>query len=192
MKLVFATHNQNKLKELKKMLPSCVEILSLTDIGCNDEIPETANTLKENASIKSKYINQKYKINCFSDDTGLEVEALDNAPGVYSARYAGEHHNANDNIEKLLSKMQFIENRKARFRTIISLILDGKEYSFEGICNGAITHKKCGKKGFGYDPIFKPQGMDKTFAQMNTKEKGKISHRGKAIEQLLYFLSECK
>ena len=190
MKLVFATRNRNKLNEIKKLLPGYIDLLDLTAIGCRDDIPETATTLEGNASLKSRYIAQKYNINCFSDDTGLEVDALNNAPGVYSARYAGTHCNTNDNIKKLLYQMQGIENRKAKFRTVISLIIDGKEHLFEGICSGIIAHKKQGEKGFGYDSIFIPEGMNKTFSQMSTNTKSSISHRGRATKKLITFLND--
>ncbi|HFS67803.1 MAG TPA: non-canonical purine NTP diphosphatase [Flavobacteriia bacterium] len=192
MELVFATNNINKLEEVKKMLPKHIKLLSLKDIGCNADIAETGKTLSENANIKSDYIHSTFKLNCFSDDTGLEVEVLHNAPGVYTARYAGEQATSEDNMQKLLRKLQNKPNRKAKFKTVISLILDDKEYQFEGVCNGIILKEKTGKKGFGYDPIFQPKGYDKSFAQMTKEEKAVVSHRGKAIKKLVDFLSNYK
>lgn len=188
MKLVFATNNVNKLAEVKKILPKSIELLSLKNINCDVDIEETGNTLSENASIKSQFIYTNYQINCFSDDTGLEVDALNGAPGVYSARYAGEEANSVKNMEKLLFNLKDKTNRSAQFKTVISLILDGKEYQFEGVCKGIILEHKKGKKGFGYDPIFQPIGFDKSFAEMTKEEKSKISHRGKAIKKLVDFL----
>ena len=189
LKLVFATNNKNKLKEVQAMLTN-FEIVSLADINCFDDIPETADTLEGNAILKADYITQKYGLNCFADDTGLEVEALNNAPGVYSARYAGEENNAENNMNKLLSAVQNEPNRKAQFRTAVALNIEGKQFVFEGICKGEILKKKQGESGFGYDPIFKPNGFNKSFAEMNMIEKGKISHRGKAIEKLVTFLNK--
>ena len=189
LKLVFATNNKNKLKEVQAMLTN-FEIVSLADINCFDDIPETADTLEGNAILKADYITQKYGLNCFADDTGLEVEALNNAPGVYSARYAGEENNAENNMNKLLSAVQNEPNRKAQFRTAVALNIEGKQFVFEGICKGEILKKKQGESGFGYDPIFKPNGFNKSFAEMNMIEKGKISHRGKAIKKLVTFLSK--
>ena len=189
LKLVFATNNKNKLKEVQAMLTN-FEIVSLADINCFDDIAETADTLEGNAILKADYITQKYGLNCFADDTGLEVEALNNAPGVYSARYAGEENNAENNMSKLLSAVQNEPNRKAQFRTAVALNIEGKQFVFEGICKGEILKKKQGESGFGYDPIFKPNGFNKSFAEMNMIEKGKISHRGKAIKKLVTFLSK--
>jgi len=189
LKLVFATNNKNKLKEVQAMLTN-FEIVSLADINCFDDIPETADTLEGNAILKADYITQKYGLNCFADDTGLEVEALNNAPGVYSARYAGEENNAENNMNKLLSAVQNEPNRKAQFRTAVALNIEGKQFVFEGICKGEILKKKQGESGFGYDPIFKPDGFNKSFAEMNMIEKGKISHRGKAIKKLVTFLNK--
>jgi len=189
LKLVFATNNKNKLKEVQAMLTN-FEIVNLADINCFDDIPETADTLEGNAILKADYITQKYGLNCFADDTGLEVEALNNAPGVYSARYAGEENNAENNMNKLLSAVQNEPNRKAQFRTAVALNIEGKQFVFEGICKGEILKKKQGESGFGYDPIFKPNGFNKSFAEMNMIEKGKISHRGKAIKKLVTFLSK--
>jgi len=189
MKLVFATNNLHKLKEVQKMLSNSIEVLSLKDIGCFEEIEETENTLEGNAKLKADYITQKYGFDCFSDDTGLEVEALNGKPGVYSARYAGEHGNAEKNMEKLLNELQNKSSRKAKFRTIIALNLRNKQYLFEGICDGKILNKKTGIKGFGYDPIFKPNNASCSFAEMSSEEKNIISHRGIAIQELVQFLN---
>lgn len=189
MKLVFATNNQHKLNEVADILNnSNIELLNLENIGCHEDIPETADTIEGNALLKSKYIYEKYNINCFADDTGLEIEALDNEPGVYSARYAGEDKSSEANMDKVLEKLKGTENRKARFRTAISLILDGKVHLFEGIVNGKITHSKQGHSGFGYDPIFMPDGFDQTFAELGNDIKNKISHRALAVNKLCEFL----
>ena len=189
MKLVFATNNLHKLREVQEMLSNSIEVLSLKDIGCFEDIEETENTLEGNAKLKADYITQKYGFDCFADDTGLEVEALDGKPGVYSARYAGEHGNAEKNMEKLLIELQNKSSRKAKFRTIIALNLTNKQYLFEGICDGEILNEKTGVKGFGYDPIFKPSNASCSFAEMNSEEKNKISHRGIAIQELVQFLN---
>ncbi len=189
LKLVFATNNKNKLKEVQAMLTN-FEIVSLADINCFDDIPETADTLEGNAILKANYITEKFGLNCFADDTGLEVEALNNAPGVYSARYAGEENSAENNMHKLLNELDKEANRKAQFRTAIALNLEGNQYIFEGICKGEILKQKQGDSGFGYDPIFMPNGYNKSFAEMDMIEKGKISHRGKAIEKLVTFLNK--
>ncbi|MCH3883218.1 non-canonical purine NTP diphosphatase [Tenacibaculum aquimarinum] len=190
MKLVFATNNTNKLSEVQKMLPNSIELLSLKDINCFDEIEETATTLDGNAKIKADYITQKFGYNCFADDTGLEVESLDNKPGVYSARYAGEPTNSENNMQKLLTELENNTNRKAQFRTSVCLNLSGKQFLFNGICKGEILSEKQGEKGFGYDPIFKPNGFTSSFAEMSSEEKNKISHRGIAIKELVEFLEE--
>ena len=187
MKLVFATNNKNKLKEVQAMLTN-FEIVSLADIDCFDDIPETADTFEGNAKIKADYITEKFGLNCFADDTGLEVEALNNEPGVLSARYSGEHHNSEANMLKLLQNLEGISNRKAQFRTAIALNIEGEQFIFEGVCKGEILDKKTGANGFGYDPIFKPEGYTKSFAEMELTEKGAISHRGKAIHKLVDFL----
>lgn len=187
-KLVFATNNEHKLIEVQKMLGDKFDVLSLKDINCFEDIPETAATLEGNASIKSKYVYEKYGLNCFADDTGLEVEALSNQPGVYSARYAGEQKSSEDNMTKLLLELNKINNRKARFRTVISLILDGKENLFEGIVEGDILSERHGGEGFGYDPIFQPSGFDLSFAEMDMENKNKISHRGRAVAKLITYL----
>ncbi|MDB4559700.1 non-canonical purine NTP diphosphatase [Flavobacteriaceae bacterium] len=189
MKLVFATNNLHKLKEVQEMLSNAIEVLSLKDIGCFEDIEETESTLEGNAKLKADYITEKYGFDCFADDTGLEVEALDGDPGVYSARYAGEHGNAEKNMEKLLIELQNKSSRKAKFRTIIALNLRNKQYLFEGICEGEILNEKSGVKGFGYDPIFKPKNASSSFAEMNSEEKNIISHRGIAIQELVQFLN---
>ncbi|MDA3881350.1 MAG: non-canonical purine NTP diphosphatase [Prolixibacteraceae bacterium] len=189
MKLVFATNNEHKLREVQNILGDKFEILSLKDIACVEDIPETADTLEGNALLKAKYVYERYGYSCFADDTGLEVEALDMAPGVYSARFAGSQKNADDNMQKLLSDMNKINNRKARFRTVISLIIDGNEIFFEGIVNGHILETPCGEKGFGYDPVFKPDGYEQSFAQMNANLKNEISHRGRAVARLIEYLN---
>lgn len=188
MKLVFATNNQHKLEEVSAILDNSIELLSLKDINCNTDIPETADTLEGNALLKAQYIYNNFGINCFADDTGLEVEALNNEPGVYSARYAGENKNPEANMFKVLDNLREKENRKARFRTVIALILNGKEYLFEGIINGKITNSKQGSAGFGYDPIFMPEGYNETFAELGNNIKNKMSHRALAINKLYDFL----
>ncbi len=189
MKLVFATNNLHKLDEVRKITAGRAEIASLRDINCHDDIPETGSTLEENALQKARYIKDKFGCDCFADDTGLEVEALGGAPGVYSARYAGEAHDSEANMQKLLSEMEGKENRRARFRTVIALVLDGKEYMFEGIVNGIITEDKRGTNGFGYDPVFMPDGYTKTFAELGDNVKNAISHRAEAVRKLSAFLS---
>ncbi|ADY53972.1 non-canonical purine NTP pyrophosphatase, rdgB/HAM1 family [Pseudopedobacter saltans DSM 12145] len=186
--LVFATNNQHKVAEVQSKVNGNFNIISLTDIGCTEDIVEDGTTLEENASIKSKYVYNNYQKDCFGDDTGLEIEYLNNEPGVYSARYAGGR-DPEKNIELVLEKLKGESNRKARFRTVISLIIDGKEHLFEGIVNGTITEGKSGSEGFGYDPIFKPDGYDITFAEMSMEQKNQISHRGRAMEKLLEFLT---
>ncbi|MDH6305966.1 XTP/dITP diphosphohydrolase [Parabacteroides sp. PF5-5] len=187
--LVFATNNKHKLEEVKDIISDKVKVLSLSEINCQDDIPETADTLEGNALLKARYIKEKYGYDCFADDTGLEVEALNNAPGVYSARYAGDTHDAEANMNKLLDTLEGIENRKARFRTVVALISDNKEYTFEGIINGTIITEKRGGEGFGYDPIFIPDGYKETFAELGTNIKNKISHRALAVQKLATFLS---
>ena len=189
MKLVFATNNLNKLKEVQEMLPNSIELLSLKDINCFDEIDETETTLEGNARLKASYITEKFGYNCFADDTGLEVTVLDGKPGVYSARFAGQPSNSENNMQKLLYELKEKENRKAQFRTAICLNLDGKQFLFEGVCKGEILTKKQGIEGFGYDPIFLPKGSHQSFATMQRNEKNKISHRGLAIEKLVTFLT---
>jgi XTP/dITP diphosphohydrolase len=188
MKLVFATNNKNKILEVQQLLPPTIEIISLESIGCFEEIPETANTIEENAIMKANYVTQKYGYDCFADDTGLEVETLNGEPGVFSARYAGEQRNAEDNMNKLLEALSNQSNRNAQFKTVIALNLGSEKHLFTGIARGEITLEKTGNQGFGYDPIFKPEGFEATFAQLSLEEKGAISHRGKATEQLITFL----
>lgn len=188
LKLVFATNNQHKLRELQQILGTQIQLLSLKDIGCEEEIPENQETLEGNAAEKSFFIYNKFGQNCFADDTGLEIEALNGEPGVYSARYAGEQKDAGANMEKVLESLKEIKNRKARFRTVISLVIDGAEKQFEGIVEGKILTKKRGKEGFGYDPIFQPDGFNQSFAEMDGKQKNEISHRGRAVQKLADYL----
>lgn len=188
MKLVFATHNKHKLKEIREILEPQHEIKGLTDLQFFDDIPETGDTLEENADIKSMRIWEKFGLSCFSDDTGLEVEALNGAPGVYSARYAGEGCSFEDNMNKLLQALKGEKNRKARFRTIVSLVLNGETKHFEGIVEGVILESRQGEEGFGYDPIFKPNEANLSFAEMSSAAKNEISHRGRAIRKLTDFL----
>ena len=190
MDLVFATNNQHKLKELQALLGNEFHLLSLNDIGCDEEIPEEQPTLEGNASQKARFIFEKYGYNCFADDTGLEIEALHGEPGVFSARYAGEEKNAEANMNKVLAEMTKINERNARFRTVISLIINGQEKQFEGIVNGTILKEKRGNSGFGYDPIFLPNGFDKSFAEMELSAKNEISHRGRAVRKLVDYLKE--
>ena len=190
-KLVFATNNAHKLEEIRAILGDKVEILSLNDINCHADIPETADTLQGNAALKAQYIYENYGLDCFADDTGLEVEALNGAPGIYSARYAGgEGHDSEANMKKLLSEMQDKDNRKARFRTVICLIEGGKEHFFEGIVNGSIIRERKGGAGFGYDPVFMPDGYSETFAEMGNDEKNKISHRARAVQKLCEYINK--
>lgn len=189
MTLVFATHNAHKLKEIQALLPTTIKLLSLTDINCNEDIPETATTIEGNALLKAQYIKEKYGYDVFADDTGLEVVALNGAPGVYSARYAGAQKNDADNVALLLQQMQGNPERKAQFRTVIALCLGKETYTFEGIAKGSICQISIGNNGFGYDPIFVPEGYTQTFAQLSQEEKNNISHRGRAFEKLLVFLS---
>ncbi|WP_062059106.1 non-canonical purine NTP diphosphatase [Aquimarina longa] len=185
MKIVFATNNHNKLKEVQALMPPTIQIVSLTDIGCTEDIPETSSTIEGNAKQKAMYIKEHYGYDCFADDTGLEVTALDGAPGIYSARYAGEAKDANANMNKLLTELKEKENRHAQFKTVIALTLNGELNLFTGICSGNITEDKKGTGGFGYDPIFLPKGYTKTFAELSLSEKNKIGHRGKAVQQLI-------
>lgn len=188
MKLVFASNNKNKIKEIKNQLPDTIEILSLEDIGCMIDIPETADTIEGNALLKANYIKRHYGYDCFADDSGLEVDVLNGAPGVYSARYAGEEKNDDANIDKLLTTLTGEDNRKANFKTVITLHFQGETYNFTGIVNGNILEKRQGQQGFGYDPIFIADGMDKSFAEIDIDQKNAISHRGKAVRQLVDFL----
>lgn len=185
---VFATNNAYKLEEVSAILKDKVELLSMKDINCSVDIPETADTLEGNALIKARYIFKNYHSDCFADDTGLEVEALKGAPGIYSARYAGDAHNSEANMKKLLQDLEGIENRKAQFRTVFALIIDGKEHLFEGIIKGEIIKNRRGTSGFGYDPVFVPEGYTQTFAEMGNELKNKISHRALATHKLCKFL----
>lgn len=188
MKIVFATNNNNKIKEIQSMLPDSIEIVSLESINCFEDIPETADTIEGNAIMKANYVTQKYGYDCFADDTGLEVDALNGEPGVFSARYAGEQKLAEDNMDKLLQNLKEARNREAQFKTVIALNLNGEQYLFTGIARGEITLQKVGDKGFGYDPIFRPEGYTETFAQLSLETKNSISHRGKATQELIAFL----
>ena len=190
MKLVFATNNKHKLQEVRDIVGDRVEVLSLADIGCYDDIPETADTLQGNALIKARHIYEKYGIDCFADDTGLEVEALGGAPGVYSARYAGEECNSEANMHMLLENLTGISNRNAQFRTVIALIIKGEEMLFNGVVKGTIATEKKGDSGFGYDPIFVPEGHSDSFAQMSSEMKNSMSHRFRATQQLGEYLKE--
>lgn len=187
-KFVFATNNTHKLEEVSAILGKKIELLSMKDIDFNVDIPETADTLEGNALIKARYIFENYHLDCFADDTGLEVEALNGAPGVYSARYAGDAHDSEANMKKLLKEMENVENRRARFRTVFALIINGKEHLFEGIVKGEIIKNRKGTSGFGYDPVFVPEGYSQTFAEMGNELKNKISHRAMATQKLCHFL----
>ena len=189
MNLVFASNNKNKIKEIQSILPETIKILSLEEIGCYEEIPETAYTIEGNAILKANYVTEKYGYDCFADDTGLEVTALNGEPGVYSARYAGEQRDANDNMNKLLEALSVKSDRSAQFKTVIALNLKGKQSLFTGIAKGTITLNKTGNQGFGYDPIFQPENYSETFAELSSEVKNKISHRGKATRQLIDFLN---
>ena len=190
MKLVFASNNKNKIQEIQALVPKTIQIVSLEDIGCTEDIPETADTIEGNAILKANYVTEKYGYDCFADDTGLEVEVLNGAPGVYSARYAGEQKDANDNMDKLLSELKDKTNRKANFKTVIALNLNGNQNLFTGIINGKIIEEKIGTNGFGYDPIFVAEGYKKTFAELTMEEKSTISHRGIAVKELILFLQK--
>ena len=189
MKIVFASNNPNKLKEIQLLLSETIELVSLADIGCTEDIPETADTLEGNAIIKANYVTEKYGLNCFADDTGLEINALHGEPGVYSARYAGEQKNAEDNMDKVLQRLAQVDDRSAQFKTVIALNLSGKQHLFTGIVKGEITQEKKGSNGFGYDPIFQADGHQKTFAELTALEKAGCSHRALAVQQLIKFLT---
>lgn len=189
MKIVFASNNINKVKEIQLLLPDAIELVSLADIGCTEDIPETANTIEGNAILKADYITQHYGLPCFADDTGLEISALNGEPGVYSARYAGEQKSAEDNMQKVVQNLANATDRSAQFKTVIALNLDGKQHLFTGIVKGQITLEKRGTNGFGYDPIFQADGHDKTFAELSLLEKANCSHRGLAVQQLIKFLT---
>jgi XTP/dITP diphosphohydrolase len=188
-RLVFATNNQHKTSEVRELLKSNYEVLNLTDVGCDYDIPETGETFAENAALKSTYVVENYHIDCFADDSGLEVEALNNEPGIYSARYSGKRGDA-ENLQFLLQKMEGIENRNARFKTVISLMKGGESYLFEGVIEGKLRTEPIGEKGFGYDPIFEPNGYNITFAEMEMTEKNQISHRALAMQKLIAFLQQ--
>ncbi|MFK7050352.1 MULTISPECIES: non-canonical purine NTP diphosphatase [Flavobacterium] len=190
MKIVFASNNQNKIKEIQKLIPNSIEILSLKDINCLDDIPETATTIEGNARLKANYVTEKYGYPCFADDSGLEVEVLNGEPGVFSARYAGEEKDDQKNIKKLLNVLSCELNRKANFKTVIALNLEGEQYLFTGTVEGIITLEQKGSNGFGYDPIFIPDGHEITFAEMTLEDKSKISHRAKAVNQLIMFINQ--
>lgn len=192
MKLVFATHNPNKIKEIEPLLPSSITLLSLADIDCFEEIPENENTIAGNALAKAKYVKENYGYNCFADDTGLEVVALRGQPGVHSARYAGESKNDEDNMEKLLANLDHSHNRKAQFKTVIALVIGTQQEEFEGICKGEILNTPRGSAGFGYDPIFQPAGFEESFAEMTADQKNEISHRAIATRKLIEFLHQNK
>lgn len=192
MKICFATNNVKKIEEVKAALGEEFEIVSLREIGCTEELPETGDTLDHNAFQKARFVKDKYGVDCFADDTGLEVDALQGAPGVYSGRFAGEPRSDARNLELLLKKMEDQPNRTARFRTVIALILEGEEHAFEGIAEGEILHEEMGTGGFGYDPIFRPQGFNRTFAELSLEEKNEISHRGRAVKNLISFLRNRK
>lgn len=190
MNIVFATNNSNKIKEVQALLPSHIKLVSLEEIGCVEDIPETQDTIEGNAIQKADYIKTHYGLDCFADDTGLEVMALDGAPGVYSARYAGPQRNADDNMNLLLSELASKDNRSARFKTVIAMHFQGEFITFEGICEGEITKSKTGTEGFGYDPIFQPKSFEKTFAEISLDEKNRIGQRGKAVSKLVtYFIT---
>lgn len=190
MKLVFATHNENKFKEIQSLLPGHIELLSLDDIGCEEDIEETGDTIDENAIIKAEYVSNHYGYDCFADDTGLEVDSLAGAPGVYSARYAGDTKDDKANVRKLLSQLENMEDRTARFKTVIALNLKRNENLFTGVCEGSILKERRGENGFGYDPVFLPKGYEKSFAEMDLEEKSKISHRARAFRELIEYLSK--
>lgn len=192
MKLVFASNNKNKIKEIQSILNGSIQILGLEEIGCYEEIPETADTIEGNAVLKANYVTEKYGYDCFADDTGLEVTALNGEPGVYSARYAGEHKDSNDNMNKLLEALKDESDRSAQFKTVIALNLDGSQHLFTGIAKGNITFNKTGNNGFGYDPVFQPENYAETFAELTSEIKNKISHRAKATQQLIDFLNSTK
>ncbi|MFY7667768.1 MAG: non-canonical purine NTP diphosphatase [Crocinitomicaceae bacterium] len=189
MKLIFATHNSNKAFEIQKLLPKDFQVLSLDDIDFQEEIPENEPTIEANSAFKAQFIFNKFNLNCFADDTGLEIEALNGKPGVHSARYAGEERNSDANMNRVIDELSVIENRNARFKTVITLIINGDQHIFEGIVNGQIISEKRGTNGFGYDPIFIPENETRTFAEMNLSEKNKYSHRARALEKMIAFLT---
>lgn len=188
MKIIFASNNKNKVQEIQNQVPKSIQIVTLEEIGCTEDIAETGKTLEENAIIKANYITEKYGLPCFADDTGLEIDALNGEPGVYSARYSGEDKNADKNMDLVLEKLATLTNRKAQFKTVIALNINNEQHLFTGIVAGEIRNEKIGTNGFGYDPIFEPENLGKTFAEMSLEEKNKLSHRGRAVEQLIEFL----
>lgn len=192
MKIIFASNNKNKVEEVQKQLPDSIQIVTLEEIGHLEDIDEYGKTIEENAIIKADFISEKYQLPCFADDTGLEIEALNGAPGVYSARFAGEEKNAEKNMNLVLEKLDGISNRSAQFKTVIALNINNKQHLFEGIVKGQITTEKIGDNGFGYDPIFQPENFEKTFSEMTLEEKNRLSHRGLAVEKLIAFLKENK
>lgn len=192
MKIIFASNNKNKVEEVQKQLPDSIQIVTLEEIGHLEDIDEYGKTIEENAIIKADFISEKYQLPCFADDTGLEIEALNGAPGVYSARFAGEEKNAEKNMNLVLEKLDGISNRSAQFKTVIALNINNKQHLFEGIVKGQITTEKIGDNGFGYDPIFQPENFEQTFAEMTLEEKNRLSHRGLAVEKLIAFLKENK
>lgn len=189
MKIIFASNNKNKVQEIQNQVPKSIQIVTLDEIGCSEDIAETGTTLEENAIIKANYITEKYGLPCFADDTGLEIDALNGGPGVYSARYAGEDKNAEKNMDLVLQKLVTLKNRKAQFKTVIALNINNEQYLFTGIVEGEIRTEKTGTNGFGYDPIFEPENLGKTFAEMTIVDKNKLSHRGRAVEKLVHFLA---
>lgn len=190
MKICFATNNQKKIEEVKAALGTEIEILSLQEIGCNEELPETGDTLEHNAFQKAQFVKDHYGVDCFADDTGLEVDALEGEPGVYSGRYAGEPRNDERNIDLLLKHLENTSLRTARFKTVIALLIGDEKYKFEGVVEGDILQERVGSGGFGYDPVFRPKGFSKSFAELSVEEKNEISHRGKAVRALINFLSQ--
>ena len=192
MKIIFASNNKNKVEEIQNQVPKSIQIITLEEIGCTEDIAETGKTLEENAIIKANYVTEKYGLPCFADDTGLEIDALNGEPGVYSARYAGEDKNADKNMDLVLQKLGASTNRKAQFKTVIALNINNEQHLFTGIVEGEIRNEKTGTNGFGYDPIFEPKNLGKTFAEMTIDEKNKLSHRGRAVEKLVAFLSQLK
>ena len=189
MKIVFASNNKNKVQEIQNQVPESIQIVTLEEIGCFEDIEETGTTLEENAIIKANYVTEKYDLPCFADDTGLEIEALNGEPGVYSARYAGEEKNSEANMQKVLENLNGVSNRKAQFKTVIALNINSKQYLFTGTVEGEIRNEQKGANGFGYDPIFEPEYLGKTFAEMTLEDKNKMSHRGRAVEKLIEFLT---
>ncbi len=189
MKIIFASNNKNKVQEIQNQVPKSIQIVTLDEIGCTEDIKETGTTIEENAIIKANYITEKYGLPCFADDTGLEIDALNGEPGVYSARYAGEAKNADKNMDLVLEKLSNSTNRKAQFKTVIALNINNRQHLFTGIVEGEIRNEKIGHNGFGYDPIFEPESLGRTFAEMSIDEKNKLSHRGRAVEKLIEFLA---